>query len=140
MKNEFSVRKHFKTNTFASKISISFLKVLKSFRVLSMFPNHSSSYMIWCSNKRNASKPSQQSYFYFKRSLLFFGPSLMFCFGQFIEVSNIQSLFCFRVYPINTRRCFDVHATSITLKRRRTDVKITSRAYWVFANLCGYQL
>ena len=32
--------------------------------------------------------------------------------------------------PVSTRRCFDVHVTSITLKRRRTDVKTTSCAYW----------
>ena len=32
---------------------------------------------------------------------------------------------------VSTRRRFDVHATSITLKRRRMDVKTTSCAYWV---------
>ena len=32
--------------------------------------------------------------------------------------------------PVRTRGCFDVHKTSITLKRRRTDVKITSCVYW----------
>ena len=29
-----------------------------------------------------------------------------------------------------SRRCFDVYATSITLKRRRMDVQTTSCAYW----------
>ena len=31
---------------------------------------------------------------------------------------------------VSTQRRFDVHATSITLKRRRTDVETTSCAYW----------
>ena len=35
------------------------------------------------------------------------------------------------LYPVSTRRCFDVYTTSITLKRRRMDVKTTSCAYWV---------
>ena len=30
--------------------------------------------------------------------------------------------------PVSTRRCFDVYATSIILKRRRMDVKTTSGA------------
>ena len=34
-------------------------------------------------------------------------------------------------YPVSTRHRFDIHTTSIMLKRRRTDVKTTSRAYWV---------
>ena len=34
-------------------------------------------------------------------------------------------------YPVNTRRRFDVYTTSITLKRRRMDVKTTLCAYWV---------
>ena len=34
-------------------------------------------------------------------------------------------------YPVSTRHRFDTHITSIMLKRRRTDVKTTSRAYWV---------
>ena len=34
-------------------------------------------------------------------------------------------------FPVSTRRRFDVHTTSITLKRRRTDVKMTLCAYWV---------
>ena len=33
--------------------------------------------------------------------------------------------------PVRTRRRFDVHTTSITLKRRRMDVKTTPCAYWV---------
>ena len=32
--------------------------------------------------------------------------------------------------PVGTRRRFDVHTSSITLKQRRTDVKTTSCAYW----------
>ena len=32
--------------------------------------------------------------------------------------------------PVRTRRHFDVHTTSITLKRRRTNVKTTLCAYW----------
>ena len=32
--------------------------------------------------------------------------------------------------PVSTRRRFDVHTTSITLKRRRMDVKTTLCAYW----------
>ena len=32
--------------------------------------------------------------------------------------------------PVSTRRCFDVYTTSITLKRRRMDVKTTLCAYW----------
>ena len=32
--------------------------------------------------------------------------------------------------PVNIRRCFDIHTTFITLKRRRTDFKTTSCAYW----------
>ena len=32
--------------------------------------------------------------------------------------------------PVSTRRRFDVYTTSITLKRRRMDVKTTSCAYW----------
>ena len=32
--------------------------------------------------------------------------------------------------PVSTRRRFDVYTTSITLKRRRMDVKITLCAYW----------
>ena len=35
-----------------------------------------------------------------------------------------------QLYPVSTRRRFDVHATSITLIRRRMDVKTTSCAYW----------
>ena len=34
-------------------------------------------------------------------------------------------------FPVSTRRRFDVHTASITLKRRRTDVKTTSCAYWI---------
>ena len=34
-------------------------------------------------------------------------------------------------FPVTTRHRFDVHTTSITLKRRRMDVKTTSCAYWV---------
>ena len=34
--------------------------------------------------------------------------------------------------PVNTRHRFDIHTTSITLKRRRTDVKTTSFAYRAF--------
>ena len=34
-------------------------------------------------------------------------------------------------YPVSTRRRFNVHTTSITVKRRRMDVKTTSCAYWV---------
>ena len=33
-------------------------------------------------------------------------------------------------HPVSTRRCFYVHTTSITLKRRRMDVQTTSCAYW----------
>ena len=32
--------------------------------------------------------------------------------------------------PVSTRRRFDVHTTSIMLKRRRMDVKTTLCAYW----------
>ena len=34
-------------------------------------------------------------------------------------------------YPVSTRHRFDIHTTSITLKRRRTDVKTASCGYWV---------
>ena len=46
----------------------------------------------------------------------------------------------FSNYPVSTRRRFDVHTTSITLKRRRTDFKTTSCAYWVgsFFCFCSY--
>ena len=38
--------------------------------------------------------------------------------------------------PVSTRRRFDAHTTSITLKRRLMDVKTTSCAYWdVLINL-----
>ena len=36
--------------------------------------------------------------------------------------------------PVSTRHRFDIHTTSITLKRRRTDVKTTSCAYWETTN------
>ena len=36
-----------------------------------------------------------------------------------------------RTNPVGTRRRFDVHTTSIMLKRRRMDVKTTSCAYWI---------
>ena len=38
--------------------------------------------------------------------------------------------FFYHYIPVSTGRRFDVHTTSITLKRRRTDVKTTSCAYW----------
>ena len=37
---------------------------------------------------------------------------------------------CDPTIPVRTQRCFDVHTTSITLKRRCMDVKTTSCAYW----------
>ena len=36
--------------------------------------------------------------------------------------------------PVSTRHRFDIHTTSITLKRRRMDVKTTSCAYWEWKN------
>ena len=36
------------------------------------------------------------------------------------------------IYISPIRRCFDVYTTSITLKRRRMDVKTTSCAYWAY--------
>ena len=44
-------------------------------------------------------------------------------------------------FPVSTRRRFDVYTTSITLKRRRMDVKTTLCAYWVgvfFNNLPNF--
>ena len=35
-------------------------------------------------------------------------------------------------HPVSTRHRFEIHATSITLKRRRTDVKTT--LYWAWKN------
>ena len=34
-------------------------------------------------------------------------------------------------YPVRTQRCFNVHLTSITSKKRWIDVQITSRVSWV---------
>ena len=52
-----------------------------------------------------------------------------FCIGH----KDFLNLYiCHWLYPISTRRHFDVHTTSITLKRRRMDVKTTLCAYWVY--------
>ena len=59
-----------------------------------------------------------------------------FYFLVFESTPNSVYLLCFAYLhslkwnPISTRRRFDVHITSITLKRRRMDVKTTSCAYW----------
>ena len=37
---------------------------------------------------------------------------------------------CDPTIPVRTQRCFDVHTTSITLKRRCMGAKATSCAYW----------
>ena len=42
-------------------------------------------------------------------------------------------------YPVSTQHRFDIHATSITLKQRCTDVKTTSCAYWVKDQFQSYQ-
>ena len=59
-------------------------------------------------------------------------------------VVNISVLladcFVIKTCPIHTRRRFDVHKTSITLKQRRADIKTTSCAYWVVLNHYGIKL
>ena len=42
---------------------------------------------------------------------------------------EVEKLLTF-IIPVSTRRRFDAHTTSITLKRRCTDFKTTSCAYW----------
>ena len=44
---------------------------------------------------------------------------------------SIQHWWKFHQCLVSTRHCFDIHTTSITLKQCRSDVKITSCAYWV---------
>ena len=38
-------------------------------------------------------------------------------------------------FPVHTQRCFNVYTTSITLGRRRINVKMTLCAYWVLGRL-----
>ena len=59
-------------------------------------------------------------------------------------VLNISVLlagcFVIKTCPVHTRHRFDVHTTSITLKQRRANIKITSCAYWVILNYYGIKL
>ena len=52
-----------------------------------------------------------------------------FCTGVTGGCSSMYKIKRFRC-PVSTRRRFDVYKTSITLKRRRMDVKTTLCAYW----------
>ena len=52
-----------------------------------------------------------------------------------LDIIRIMTFVFTRTYyysPVSARRRFDVHATSITLKRRRMDVKTTLCVYWVW--------
>ena len=51
----------------------------------------------------------------------------IFALEEEIKHKNLSQIF---VNKLLFRRRFDVHTTSITLKRRHTDVKTTSCAYW----------
>ena len=46
----------------------------------------------------------------------------------------------FHCIPVSTRRFFDVYTMSITLKRRRMDVKTTSCAYWDWIKCFGIKM
>ena len=50
---------------------------------------------------------------------------------QFIAIKLLCTTQDIFQSPVSTRHRFDIHTTFITLKRRRTDVKTTSCAYWV---------
>ena len=65
-------------------------------------------------------------------SLLFF-PFLLVALLDFLLLCCAHVVLM--LYPVSTRRRFDVHTTSITLKRRRTDVKTTSCVYWVLLHV-----
>ena len=55
-------------------------------------------------------------------------------YSKSLNYSTLIWLFSIVKYLVNTRHRFDIHTTSITtsitLKRRRTDVKTRSCAYW----------
>ena len=63
---------------------------------------------------------------------IWFGSTLWLFIWGYLLLHFVSMVFWNRIsFPVSTRRRFDVHTTSITLKQRRMDVKTRSCAYWV---------
>ena len=57
---------------------------------------------------------------------------------DFNEVATqICRIFSEHLFPIDTRRRFNVYKTSIRRRRRLIDVEMTSCVYWVIKNTSG---